>query len=355
MGEISGYNADESNSRHIMNVNSLKNGRHRISLQDVIRYFACTIPHLQEVKLDKLSYIAQLYHYSNYGELLTGNRFFSMSFGPHAPTVRSTVKKQIEKNVLFWEESRTSSDPVYSNPCLIIKSCEDKETGMVTSCLNTLREVVEDWADMPYNTILDYTARTIPYLSTNYREPIDFTAIQPFRELRLVLPLPQRNQIHRFVEEPDKAMVEEITVEETVPLTINEVAEIYLALCGDLPDKIPSQIYLGFNLNAALLAVTRMYDKHNHDANRDPTEFDKAAQLTFALLDSMSFRSYSGRVALKAGMLFLKKLGYSFGGDVLEDHWPKGHSPGALRDWFNRVSVKVVRQKKSTEGGICNE
>jgi hypothetical protein len=127
-----------------MNVNSLKNSRHRISLQDVITYFACTIPHLQEVKLDKLIYIAQLYHYSDYGELLTGNRFFSMSFGPHAPTVRSTVKKQIEKNALFWEESHTSSDPVYSNPCLIIKSCEDKDTGMVTSCLNTLREVVEE-------------------------------------------------------------------------------------------------------------------------------------------------------------------------------------------------------------------
>jgi hypothetical protein len=54
-------------------------------------------------------------------------------------------------------------------------------------------------------------------------------------------------------------------------------------------------------------------------------------------------------------MLFLKKLGYSFGGDILEDHWPESHSPGALRDWFNRVSVKVARQKKSTEGGICNE
>jgi hypothetical protein len=213
---------------------------------------------------------------------------------------------------------------------------------MVTSCLNTLREVVEDWADMPYETILDYTARTIPYLSTNHRDPIDFTAIQPFRDLRLVLPLPQRNQIHRFVEEPDKAMVEEISGEETVPLTVNEVAEIYLALCGDLPDKIPSQIYLGFNFNAALQAVTKMNDKHNNGMNREPTEFDKAAQLTSALLDSMSFRSYSGRVALNAGMFFLKKLGNSFGGDVLEDHWPEGQSPAALRDWFNRVSVKVA-------------
>jgi hypothetical protein len=325
-----------------MNVIPLKNSRHHIRLQDVISYFACTIPHLQEVKLDKLIYIAQLYHYSKYGELLTENRFFSMSFGPHAPTVRSTVTEQLEKRVLFWEESRTSSDPVYSNPCLIIKSWGNNDMGMVTSCLNTLREVVKDWADMPYETILDYTARTIPYLSTNYRESIDFTAIQPFRDLRLVLPLPQRSKIHKFVEEPNNAVVEEITVDETVPLTINEVAEIYLALRGNLPDKIPSQIYLGFNLNAVLLAVSKMNDYHNNGANREPTEFDKAARLAILLLDSMSFRNYSGRVALIAGMFFLKKLGYAFGGNILEDHWPESNALGALRDWFNRVSVKVT-------------
>ena len=319
-----------------MNLNPIKNSRHPISLQDVITYFACTIPHLQEVKLDKLIYIAQLYHYSTYGELLTANRFFSMSFGPHAPTVRSTVEKQIEKNILFWEESRTSSDPVYSNPCLIIKSCGEKDAGIVSSSLNTLREVVEDWADRPYETILDYTARTIPYLSTNYREPIEFTAIQPVRDLRMVLPLPQRYEIHRFVDEPDTAMIDE-----TVGMTINEVAEIYLSLCGDAPDQIPSQMYLGFNLNAAFQAITKMDDTHNGGALQELTEFDKAAQLTSALLESMSFRSYSGRVALIAGMLLLKKFGYSFGEDVLEDHWPETHSPAALREWFNRVSIKV--------------
>jgi hypothetical protein len=38
------------------------------SLKDFITYFAGTVEYLPEVKLDKLIYIAQLYHYSNYGE-----------------------------------------------------------------------------------------------------------------------------------------------------------------------------------------------------------------------------------------------------------------------------------------------
>jgi prophage maintenance system killer protein len=99
---------------------------------------------------------------------------------------------------------------------------------------------------------------------------------------------------------------------------------------------------VGFNLKAALLAVSKMNDHHKNGANLEPTEFDKAARLASVLLDSMSFRNYSGRVALIAGMFFLKKLGYSFGGDILEDHWPESNALGTLRDWFNRVSVKVV-------------
>ena len=314
----------------------------KISLKNLITYFACTVAHLQEVKLDKLIYIAQLYHYSNYGKILTASRFFSMSYGPHAPMIRSVVKKQIENNILYLEESRTSSDAVYSNPCLIIKSWQDKNKSLPAACLNTLQEVVLEWADEPYETILDYTTRTIPYLATCYREPIDLTTIEPFRDLRRALTLPQRIQIHRFVEKPDRAMCEDISGGKFFPVSLNEVTEIYLALCGNFPDKIPSRTYLGFNLQAIQQAFNKINGVKSDRTARHPSEFEIAAQLTGALMDSMSFKSYSGRVALKAGMLFLKKLGYSFGGDVLEDHWPKSYSTGALRDWFNRVSVKVV-------------
>ena len=310
-------------------------------LKDFIIYFAGTVDHLPEVKLDKLIYIAQLYHYSDCGELLTKTRFFSLSYGPHAPLIRTTLKEQIENKSMYLKESRTSPDPVYSNPCLIIKSHAPKDRNLSYVCLNTLRKVLEDWGDEPYEHILDYTTRTIPYLSTFYREPIDWNSIQPYRDLKYALSFLQRCQIHTFVKEPEKAICEYSRHNEWRVVSINEVVEIYLALCGDQPDKIPSHENLGFNLKKVLYALEKMRNKNQVGTEKYPTEIGKAVQLTDALLNSMSFRSYSSRVALETGMLFLKKLGYSFEGDVLEDHWPDRDSPEILREWFSRMFVKV--------------
>ena len=46
-------------------------------------------------------------------------------------------------------------------------------------------------------------------------------------------------------------------------------------------------------------------------------------------------------MALKTGMLFLKRSGYSFDGDILEESWPQENDYKSLREWFSRVSVKV--------------
>ena len=176
----------------------------RDTLEDLIAYFGCAVPHLPEVKLGKLIYIAQLYHYSNYGELLTGTRFFSLSYGPHAPVIRSAIKEQLESNAIYLEKSRTSTDPIYSNPCVIIRSCELKDEKLSTPCLNTVREVVEDWGDKDFEEILHYTARTIPFLSTTFREHIDLTTIDRFPGFKHALSLPQRIRIHGFVEANDE-------------------------------------------------------------------------------------------------------------------------------------------------------
>jgi len=310
-------------------------------LKDLITYFARAVAHVQEVKLGKLIYIAQLYHYSNFGELLTETRFFSLGYGPHAPLIRSTLKKQLEDNALYLTESRTSKDPVYSNPCMIIKASEQNDENLSHRCLNTLKEVVEDWGNKPFEHILDYTTRTIPHLSTYYRESIDWTSIRPHRDLRYALSLPQRVRIHKFVDEPEKATFQHHSSGECCPVSVNEVAEIYLALCGERPNKMPSQEYLGFNLQTVLYAFDKLRDKNERGLEKSPIEIDKAAQLTHSLLNSMSFMSYSSRVALITGMLYLKKLDYSFDGDVLENHWPDGNSQKTLKEWFSRVSVRL--------------
>jgi hypothetical protein len=207
--------------------------------------------------------------------------------------------------------------------------------------LNTLREVVEDWGDKSFADILDYTSRTIPFLSTTYKEHIDLTRIQPLGDLRRTLSLPQRIQIHTFVDEPGEALGQDNTCGDSFPVSVGEVAEIYLALCGGVPEELPSREYLGFNSQAVLNAVGTLIDKDEEGMENHLTEIDKATHLTYSLLDSMSFRSYSGRVALKAGMLFLKRSGYSFGRDVLEESWPQGTGYKTLREWFDRISVKA--------------
>ena len=317
------------------------------TLKDLILYFAGAVAYLPEVKLDKLIYIAHLYHYSTYGELLTKTRFFSLSYGPHAPLIRSTLKRQLQDKSIYLTESRTSTDPVYSNPCLIINAYKQEDKNLSGICLETLREVIKDWGNRPYEQILDYTARTIPFLSTCYREPIDWTLIQPECDFKQALSLSQRTQIHRFVEEPEKALIQNHASNERCPVSIHEVAEIYLALCGELPDKIPSQDYLGFHLQTVLYAIDKLRERDKGGTEKYPAEIDRAAQLTETLLNSMSFRSYSSRVALETGMFYLKKTGYSFRGDILEDHWPDGNSLEILREWFRRVSVKVDTLKKS--------
>jgi hypothetical protein len=311
------------------------------SMKDLITYLVRAVAHVQEVKLGKLIYIAQLYHYSRFGELLTETRFFSLEYGPHAPLIRSTLKKQLEDNSLYLTESRTSKDPVYSNPCMIIKASEQNDENLSHRCFNTLEEVVEDWGNKPYEHILDYTARTIPHLSTYYRESIDWTSIRPHHGLRYALSLPQKVRIHEFVDEPEKETYQQHNSGKCCPISVNEVAEIYLALCGERPDKIPSPEYLGFNLQAVLYAFDKLKDKNERGSEKSPIEIDKATQLTHSLLNSMSFMSCSSRVALITGMLYLTKSGYSFHRDVLENHWPVGNSQQTLKEWLSRVSVRL--------------
>lgn len=328
--------------------NGPKHNNEKDNLEDLIIFFARRVVHMPEVKLEKLIYIAQMYHYSDYGELLTKTRFFSLSYGPHAPLIRSTLKKLLENKSIYLAESRTSPDPVYSNPCMIVKSSVQTDNKLCDLHLNTLRKVAEDWGDKHYERILDYTTRTIPYVSTFFKYPILWTLIRPYPNLKHALSLLQRVQIHKFVEDPEEAMPHHETCSEGCPISINDVMEIYLALCGELPDKIPSRGSLGFNLQTIFDAFDRMRDPCESGIEKCSLKINKAARLTYCLLNSMSFRSYSSRVALKTGMLYLKKLGYSFARDVLEDHWPDGHSYEILEKWFGKVSVRIEEQGKNS-------
>jgi hypothetical protein len=123
-------------------------------------------------------------------------------------------------------------------------------------------------------------------------------------------------------------------------VSIHEVAEIYLAACGEQPDQIPSREHLGFDLQAVFGALDKRVDRQESGSRKHPDEIEQAAQITDSLLATLSFRSLSARVALRTGMFFLRKQGYSFDGDIMEEHWPAGNSYEILKEWFGRVKCK---------------
>jgi hypothetical protein len=320
---------------------SKKNGR-KDALDDVIAFFSGTVEHLPEVKLDKLIYIAHLYHYASFGDVLTKTRFFSLSFGPHAPGVRSAVKRLVENKSVFLKASRTSSDPIYSNPCLIIRAGGPAKKGDFSAPPSpVLQEVLADWGEKAYEAILEYVARTVSFLSTPYREPIDWTLSPPHRGLIHTLSYHQRVFIHRFVEKPETPVDQPDALCREAPLSVPEVAEIYLAACGEPPDRIPSREALGFDLPSVFRVIDKEGGAHQSRPSNDADDMEGAARIAAALLTALSFRTFSARVALKTGMFFLRKKGYCFDGDVLGEHWPKGNSYEVLKEWFGRLSLRV--------------
>jgi hypothetical protein len=128
---------------------------------------------------------------------------------------------------------------------------------------------------------------------------------------------------------------------EFCPVSVNEISEIYLAIRGNDPEKIPSTNSLGFDIEAVVSALRMMDGKHENGTEKHLASIDEAARLAGFLLNSVSFKNYSGRVALMAGILFLKRSGYSFDGDTIEDSWPEGNDFESVKKWFEKVSFKA--------------
>lgn len=311
-------------------------------LKNLIVYLGCAVSHLQEVKLNKLIYVAHLYHYSNYGLLLTKTPFLNFSHGPHASALRSVINEQLESNAMRLEISRSETEPPYSNPCIIIKSCVRKDERLSNQCLNTMKEVVEDWGDKTFRQVLDYATRTIPFIATAYRDPIDLTSVQPSECLKCALTLPERVSLHKFIKTPEDAVGKAGGCNsQACSVSVNEAAEIYLALCGDLPEKIPSKEHLGFNAQAVLDAFGNACDKNEDGTENHLTDTDRAAQLAHSLINPAGFKYHNNSVALRIGMLLLKRRGYSFDRNFVEENSPAAHDYESLRDWFGRASARL--------------
>ncbi len=307
-------------------------------LKDLITFFGFRVPHLQMVKVDKMIYIAQLYHYADYGELMTSVPFLSLSRGPHSPVIRSLMEELIESETIYIEQNRSEIEA--ANPCLLIK-CDIPGTGHLPGrCLNTLEGVLAKWGEEKFGKVLDYFTRTIPFLSTPYKEPIDFKKIAPFSGLKEVLALPQRTLIHRFVHSPGGDAGDASTLDhDPSPVTIHEVVEIYLCLCGATPQGIPSPACRGFDGKKVVEILETLGDTNGSGPGQRETDVSRAARCAELLARSRCFRHENEQVALQVGRLFLKKRGYSLEQRPVETNSLKGNGYEEIRAWFEGISA----------------
>jgi hypothetical protein len=314
----------------------------RDRLQDLITYFGSRVPHLQMVKVDKMVYIAQLYHYSAYGELITGVPFISLSRGPHAPDIRSIMEELLARNIIYIEQNRSEIES--ANPCLLIK-CDDTGTGHLPDrCLNTLQNVIEDWGQKKFGKVLDYLTRTVPFLSTPYKEPIDFRKSPPSHQVKEVLPLSRRTHIHRFIHSPGEVVWNKNdSARDAAGVSLIEVAEIYLCLCGTVPQGIVSREHLGFDIRTVSAALAVPDEIGVQGSGREDTDLDlsRAARLTESLAHARCFNHENEKVAFWAGMFFLKKRGYPLDKGFQEGIFPKLYEYEAIKAYFGGISGTV--------------
>jgi hypothetical protein len=312
----------------------------RNRLQDLITYFGSRVPHLQMVKVDKMVYIAQLYHYSTYGERITSVPFVSLSRGPHAPDIRSIMEELLERNIIYTEQNPSEIES--ANPCLLIKY-DDTDTGhLPDSCLNTLQEVIEDWGQKKFGKVLDYFTRTMPFLSTPYKDSIDFRKNPPSHQIKEVLPLSRRMQIHRFIHSPEEAMWDKNdSGRDAAGVSLSEVVETYLCLCGTGPQAIVSREHLGFDIRAVSAALAAPGGTGVQGSSGQEEDLSRAAKLTESLVHARCFNHENEKVAFWAGMFFLKKRGYVLGKDFQGGIFPKAYEYETIKAYFRRISGTV--------------
>ena len=321
-----------------MQLNHTLDKKDRDSLKDLITFFGFRVPHLQMVKVDKMIYIAQLYHYSRYGELMTNVPFLSLSRGPHSPVIKTLMEELIGSGVIYIERNRSEIES--ANPCLLIKCDTPSTEKLSNTCLNTLEEVLKEWGKEKFGKVLDYFARTIPFISTPYKEVINFRNIPPFAGLKESLPLRQRTSIHRFVQSPCVAAGDESDWDHgATPVSVHEVAEIYLCLCGTGTRGILSPEYRGFDVREVLEILEALDMTHGNDPKVKETDIRKAAECTRLFARSGCFRHENEKVALQVGMFFLKKRGYSLDHRFLETNSFKGNGYEETRAWFERITT----------------
>lgn len=168
----------------------------RDNLRDVIVYLAFKVPGLSEAKLNKLIFLADLYHYAKSGKRLTKVPFKHFHHGPWSPEIAEEAFSG-DGEYLRVETVLTKR---YGHVQVIKPKVDLAEVDLTDEEMATLAEVVREWGKKDLPEIIKHSKRTLVFMGTPYKNIIRFESFPPDPSLRDVLSIKQERAIHRFVE-----------------------------------------------------------------------------------------------------------------------------------------------------------
>jgi len=148
-------------------------------LNDVIVYFAFEIPNLSEAKLNKIIFLADLYHYANRGHRITSVPFRNYLHGPWSSIIAQTAQESDGRDIrIEIVHSQRKGDMMIIRP-----NVPQTTIDLPKEAIHTVKEVAHQWGQLSLTEVIEFAKRTPLFVSTPFGEVIDFERVPPSPDL----------------------------------------------------------------------------------------------------------------------------------------------------------------------------
>ena len=148
-------------------------------LQNIITHLCFKTNPLSSIKLMKMVYLVDVYHYRLFNRRATNIPFIHYFYGVYSSKIEETLNELYEKEIL--KEKVVTTQKQYK---AVIPTPQIQKTfvSLPKTILEALDEVIEDWGKASSDEIVKFTKETLPFLNTSFGEEIDFSRIDPVVE-----------------------------------------------------------------------------------------------------------------------------------------------------------------------------
>lgn len=140
-------------------------------LQNIITYFCFKVKPLSMLKLTKLVYLVDVYHWQMFGKRLTEVGFIHYHYGAWAPDISIALEDLYEAGIIQEKKVITKKGFPASVPEAMINQAM---INLPKTAFEVLESVVADWGDASTEEIVKFTKTTLPFLNTDFECKIDF-------------------------------------------------------------------------------------------------------------------------------------------------------------------------------------